>query len=86
MAVRSARERLIHRVWAERGSAIWKPPGPLIIDLPSDMKAAAPPRRAVRIPASLTYELRPTTVKGKAINEIVCEGVVVEPLAPSPRL
>jgi hypothetical protein len=84
MAVRSARERLIHRVWAERGYAIWKPPGPLIIDLPSDMKAA--PRRAVRIPASLTYELRPTTVKGKAIDAIVCEGVVVEPLAPSPRL
>lgn len=85
MAVRSARERLIHRVWAERGASLWKPPGPLIIDLPPNMKAPARRRRAVRIPASLTFELRRTTVKGKTVKQIVCEGVVVA-LAPSPRL
>jgi hypothetical protein len=34
------REKLIHKVWAERGEALWQGIGPLVIDLPPDMIAS----------------------------------------------
>jgi hypothetical protein len=90
MPVRLARERLIRRVWTERGKALWearKAPGPLIVDVSSLTTAPAPSRRAkkIKLPTSLTYEQRLSTVNGKTVNEIMCENVVVARI-PSSRL
>jgi hypothetical protein len=74
MPVRLARERLIRRVWSERGKALWeawKTPGPLVLDVTSPI---------VNLPTSLTFELRRSTVKGKTVDVIVCDGVIVETL------
>jgi hypothetical protein len=75
------RQNLIRGLWADRGLALWKArtvPGSLVVDLKPGMRAPAPPGRAIHLPKSLTFELRSTTVKGKTVNQIVCEGVVVE--------
>jgi hypothetical protein len=87
MAKPRKNEALIRQVWADRGSALWnarKAPGPLIIDLPSPMRAPASPGQPVHLPKSLRFEQRLSTRRGKTIKEIVCEGVVVETLTPSP--
>jgi hypothetical protein len=76
--MKKSREVLILRTWVGRGKAEWgKGAGPVTIDLPAVMKA---PKRAQSLPApdSLKYELWTSKVKGKLVNQIVCEGVVVE--------
>jgi hypothetical protein len=74
------RQNLIRRAWAERRSE-WMGLGPLVIDLPPVMMAPIPVR-PIPAPKSLKFELRSSTVKGKPVNQIVCEGVVVETLTP----
>ncbi len=85
----AARERLIRQVWirqvwADRGSE-WMGLGPLVIDLPPVMMVPKP-ARPIPAPKSLKFKLRSSTVKGKPLNEIACEGVVVETLTPTARL
>jgi hypothetical protein len=85
-ATDAARRKQMLRVWADRGRALWMArtaPGSLIVDISSGMRAPAGRGRPVHLPESLTFKLRTSTVKGKLINEIVCEGVVVETLMPS---
>jgi hypothetical protein len=76
--------RLIRRVWVERGKTEWgNGLGPVTVRLSPAMKAPPAPGQSLLLPESLTFKLRTSTVKGKLINEIVCEGVVVETLMPS---
>jgi hypothetical protein len=86
MGVTPHREKLIRQVWADRGKAEWgEGAGPLTIDLPPVMMSPAP-ARPIPTPKSLKFELRISTVKRKPVNQIVCEGVVVETLIPSARV
>ena len=69
-------EALIRRVWLETAVHQWnarKTPGPLSIDVPSPMKASAPPGKPAHLPRSLIFEERLSTLRGKAVKEIVCE-------------
>ena len=80
MAKPHPEEALIRRVWAETAVHQWnarKAPGPLQIDVPSAMKAPAPPGKPAHLPRSLIFEERLSTLRGNAVKEIVCEGVVV---------
>jgi len=79
----AARRKLILDTWAERGSALWKvrtAHGSLIVDLPAIMRAPAGRGRPLHLPKSLTFEPRSSTVKGKPVNQVICEGVIVETL------
>jgi hypothetical protein len=80
MAKPHPKEALICRVWAETAVHQWnarKAPGPLQIDVPSTMKAQAPPGKPAPLPRSLIFEERLSRLRGNAVKEIVCEGVVV---------
>ena len=73
-------EALIRRVWSETAVHQWnarKTPGSLSIDVPSAMKAQAPPGKPAPLPRSLIFEERLSRLRGNAVKEIVCEGVVV---------
>jgi hypothetical protein len=68
MAKPHPEEALIRRVWAETAVHQWnarKAPGPLQIDVPSAMKAPAPPGKPTPLPRSLIFEETTFDAKGQ---------------------
>jgi hypothetical protein len=73
------RQKLIRHVCADRGR-LENPDGDRISDCCSSAQhgPSGGARSSYGQPANLKFELRSPTVKGKTVNQIVCEGVVVE--------
>ena len=76
MSVSPEREMIIRTAWKERGSHQWNPEvhgrgAPLIIP-------ATTPKPGQPIPADDNLEFRLGNVDNEPVNEIVCEGVILE--------
>ena len=80
----SDRERLIRRRWLETGIKMWNPDhhGAGLATLNIQGRAALlPPKPGETLPGYDTLELKTVQsyVNGEVVNQIVCEGVVVDP-------
>jgi hypothetical protein len=86
----SEREKLIRRRWAETGIKMWNP------DVHGAGKAAlniqgraellpAKPGETLRRYDKLEFKMGRPYVDGEAVDQIVCEGIAVDPPKPRPR-
>jgi hypothetical protein len=78
------REKLIRRRWLETGVKMWNPDhhgaGHAALNI-QGRSALLPPKPGEALPGYDTLEFRiiQSYVNGEAVNQIVCEGVVVDP-------
>ena len=78
------REKLIRRRWLETGIKMWNPDhhgaGHAALNI-QGRSALLPPKPGDTVPGYDTLEFKTVQsyVNGEVINQIVCEGVVVEP-------
>jgi hypothetical protein len=80
----SDREKLIRRRWLETGIKMWNPDhhgaGHAALNI-QGRSALLPPKPGDTVPGydTLEFKIVQSYVNGEAVNQIVCEGVVVEP-------
>jgi hypothetical protein len=85
---RSEREKLVRRRWTETGIKMWNPDvhgaGHAALNIQGRVELL-PPNPGETLPRydKLEFKLVRSCVDGKAVDQIVCEGVVVDP--PEPR-
>ena len=77
-------EKLIRRRWLETGIKMWNPDhhgaGHAALNI-QGRSALLPPKPGDTVPGydTLEFKIVQSYVNGEAVNQIVCEGVVVEP-------
>jgi hypothetical protein len=80
----SDREKLIRRRWLETGIKMWNPDhhgaGHAALNI-QGRSALLPPKPGETLPGydTLEFKIVQSYVNGEAVNQIVCEGVVVDP-------
>ena len=78
------REKLIRRRWLETGIKMWNPDhhgaGLAALNIQGQAELL-PPKPGERLPGydTLEFKIVQSYVNGQAVNQIVCEGVVVDP-------
>ena len=78
------REKLIHRRWLETGIKMWNPDrhgaGQAVLNIQGRAELL-PPKPGETPPGydTLEFKIVQSYVDGEAVNQIVCEGVVVDP-------
>jgi hypothetical protein len=81
---RFERERLIRRRWAETGIKMWNPDvhgaGPAALNIQGGARLL-PPKPGETLPRydKLEFRMIRSDVSGQAANQIVCEGIVLDP-------
>lgn len=78
------REKLIRRRWAETGIKMWNPDvhgaGHAALNIQGSVELLPPsPGETLRRYDKLEFKLIRSYVDGQAVDQIVCEGVVVDP-------
>jgi hypothetical protein len=77
------REKLIRRRWLETGIKMWNPDyhGAGLAALIQGQVELLPPKPGETLPEYDTLEFKTVQsyVNGEAVNQIVCEGIVVDP-------
>ena len=80
----SDREKLIRRRWLETGIKMWKPDhhgaGRAALNIQGQAELL-PPKAGETLPGydTLEFKIVRSYVDGEEVNQIVCEGVVVDP-------